>query len=327
MAPRPWGTTALTLALPLLALPLRAAAFAPAPAPTPVRRAPPPFRGAATVGVPSSPLFAENPSGALELAPVEAPSPQLPHPPQQFDRDAAIHAAVLLLVAGVVLAPTVAAHWAGGVARGWDPAEVAARVPLDLWRSYSDALASHPIGTKAATSAAVYAVGDVLAQRQEQAEGDALDRTRVVQSLVAGLVGHGPLSHFWYHGLEDFCNHVAHLPRAWWDFVPRVLVDQTVWGPFWNNSYILLLGIMQRRGPRQIWGDVQRTTVPLVVSGLKLWPLAHCVTYGLVPVEYRLLWVDAVEIVWVTILSTQAAAGHGPGRDDDGASTQEADVR
>jgi protein Mpv17 len=40
-----------------------------------------------------------------------------------------------------------------------------------------------------------------------------------------------------------------------------------------------------------------------VQAGWKLWPFAHLVTYGLVPVEQRLLWVDCVEIVWVTILS------------------------
>jgi protein Mpv17 len=38
-------------------------------------------------------------------------------------------------------------------------------------------------------------------------------------------------------------------------------------------------------------------------AGWKLWPFAHLVTYGLVPIEQRLLWVDCVEIVWVTILS------------------------
>lgn len=72
-------------------------------------------------------------------------------------------------------------------------------------------------------------------------------------------------------------------------------------------AYIVMLGIMQFQKPSQIWSDVKRTTIPLVLSGLKLWPLAHCVTYGLVPVENRLLWVDVVEIVWVTILATQAS--------------------
>lgn len=40
-----------------------------------------------------------------------------------------------------------------------------------------------------------------------------------------------------------------------------------------------------------------------VQAGWKLWPFAHIVTYGLVPLEQRVLWVDCVEIVWVTILS------------------------
>ncbi|KAF7805908.1 protein Mpv17 [Senna tora] len=39
-------------------------------------------------------------------------------------------------------------------------------------------------------------------------------------------------------------------------------------------------------------------------AGWKLWPFAHLVTYGVIPVEQRLLWVDCVELIWVTILST-----------------------
>ena len=76
---------------------------------------------------------------------------------------------------------------------------------------------------------------------------------------------------------------------------------------FYALQYIVLLGIMQLQKPSQVWADIKRTTIPLVVSGLKRWPLAHCITYGLIPVENRLLWVDLVEIVWVTILATQAA--------------------
>lgn len=53
---------------------------------------------------------------------------------------------------------------------------------------------------------------------------------------------------------------------------------------------------------------MKKSTIPLFISGLRLWPLAHCVTYGLIPVENRLAWVDLVEILWVTILASQAAA-------------------
>ncbi|KAM1448825.1 hypothetical protein ACFXTO_007746 [Malus domestica] len=42
----------------------------------------------------------------------------------------------------------------------------------------------------------------------------------------------------------------------------------------------------------------------MLTAGWKLWPFAHLVTYGEIPVEQRLLWVDCVELIWVTILST-----------------------
>ena len=42
----------------------------------------------------------------------------------------------------------------------------------------------------------------------------------------------------------------------------------------------------------------------LTQAGWKLWPFAHLITYGVIPVEQRLLWVDCVELIWVTILST-----------------------
>ncbi|KAF4347195.1 hypothetical protein G4B88_031212 [Cannabis sativa] len=44
--------------------------------------------------------------------------------------------------------------------------------------------------------------------------------------------------------------------------------------------------------------------VQVQLAGWKLWPFAHLITYGVVPIEQRLLWVDCVELVWVTILST-----------------------
>ena len=42
---------------------------------------------------------------------------------------------------------------------------------------------------------------------------------------------------------------------------------------------------------------------PLLKAGWRLWPLAHVVTYFVIPVQHRLLWVDMVELVWVTVLS------------------------
>ncbi|CAN6298664.1 unnamed protein product [Urochloa humidicola] len=58
-------------------------------------------------------------------------------------------------------------------------------------------------------------------------------------------------------------------------------------------------------------------------AGWKLWPFAHLITYGVVPVEQRLLWVDCVELVWVTILSTYSNE-KSEARISDGTSTPDA---
>jgi protein Mpv17 len=191
-----------------------------------------------------------------------------------------------------------------------DPATLGdriAHVPTFLWEHYSAVLAEYPIATKAATSATVYTIGDVIAQKNTPDLED-LDYGRITRSMLAGLIGHGPMSHVWYNVCDGFFADTLHLSTAWWAFLPKVVVDQTIWGPIWNNTYLLLIGLMKRERPEIIWDDIKKSTVPMVLSGLKLWPAAHLVTYGLIPVEHRLLWVDAVEIIWVTVLSTQAAS-------------------
>ena len=195
------------------------------------------------------------------------------------------------------------------IMRGWSLEETAIRIPSDIWNSYSSVLSTHPIQTKAVTSATVYTIGDLIAQRTEGSSISEIDLLRTLRSLLAGLIGHGPLSHIWYNVSDNLFTNVLHLPTNIWGTGVKIVIDQTTWGPIWNNTYILLLGIMKFQKPKDIGAEMKRTTIPLLKSGLKLWPLAHCVTYGLIPKENRLLWVDLVEIIWVTILASTAAAG------------------
>ena len=39
-------------------------------------------------------------------------------------------------------------------------------------------------------------------------------------------------------------------------------------------------------------------------ASLRFWPFIHLLTFSpLIPIELKLLWVDAVEVVWIAILS------------------------
>mmetsp|Transcript_10419 Transcript_10419/g.13209 ORF Transcript_10419/g.13209 Transcript_10419/m.13209 type:complete len:323 (+) Transcript_10419:115-1083(+) len=228
-----------------------------------------------------------------------------------LDVNAIVNAGVLMAVTILVLNQVATVD--AGIMRGWTTEEMAVRIPVDNWLSYSSVLNAAPVFTKAVTSATVYTIGDLISQATDGRSIGEYDRGRVLRSLLAGLLAHGPMSHVWYDVSEQLFENVLHLSSGIGGTAVKVAIDQTFWGPLWNNTYILLLGLMKFDKLENIWGEMKRTTIPLLMSGLKLWPLAHCVTYGLIPVENRLLWVDLVEIIWVVILSTAADGGgdHG----------------
>lgn len=231
---------------------------------------------------------------------------------QSFDINAAINICIIVF-AIVAVGQNILSAVPMVDMRGWTGEEQMIRLAQTNWERYSDILQHSPIQTKALTSATVYTIGDFISQKAEGISMGEIDRPRILRSLLAGLIGHGPMSHYWYNICDNLFENILHMTE-WWSFFPKVMVDQTTWGPFWNNTYILLLGLMKMDKLENIWEEMKRTTIPLIVSGFKLWPLAHCVTYGLVPVENRLLWVDIVEIAWVFILATAVSGGgHGHG--------------
>ena len=219
-----------------------------------------------------------------------------------------------------------------------------AKLPLQAYQAYEQVLQANPVTTKAVTSATVYTIGDIVAQfteqqqQQQQEENGVqgpeesssnnnfdIDTGRVVRSLVAGGIGHGPLSHVWYHLSEQFFNFVGLTSSSdvgWWSVIPKIAIDQIVWGTIWNSLYLSSVGVMKLAmtpltnkqsdglslsSIKNVLEETKSSIVPLFVDGLKLWPFAHIITYGVIPVEDRLLWVDAVEIIWVAIMATKAA--------------------
>lgn len=69
-------------------------------------------------------------------------------------------------------------------------------------------------------------------------------------------------------------------PVSRWVTIPKIVSDQIFWGPLWNAVYICFLGVLKRDTAKTIWTAITSTAVPLVVAGLRLWPLAHVITYG-----------------------------------------------
>ncbi|GMN57141.1 hypothetical protein TIFTF001_026259 [Ficus carica] len=182
---------------------------------------------------------------------------------------------------------------------GWTLYEVLRYAPAHNWIAYEQALKANPVLAKMMISGVVYAIGDWIAQCYEGKPIFEFERTRMLRSGLVGFALHGSLSHYYY----QFCE--ALFPfEDWWVVPAKVSFDQTVWSAVWNSIYYFVLGLLRFESPAYILSELKATFWPLLTAGWKLWPFAHLVTYGVIPIEQRLLWVDCVELIWVTILST-----------------------
>ncbi|KAK9085166.1 hypothetical protein Sjap_025577 [Stephania japonica] len=188
---------------------------------------------------------------------------------------------------------------ARGGGEGWTFFEILRYAPQHNWDAYEEALKSNPVFAKMVISGVVYTIGDWIAQCYEGKPLLEFDRARAFRSGLVGFLLHGSLSHYYY----QFCE--ALFPsKDWWVVPAKVVFDQTAWSAVWNSIYYGVLGLLRRESPDSILAELKATFWPMITAGWKLWPFAHLITYGAIPLEQRLLWVDCVELIWVTILST-----------------------
>ncbi|XP_009378494.2 uncharacterized protein LOC103966976 isoform X2 [Pyrus x bretschneideri] len=218
---------------------------------------------------------------------------------EEFERlvDRTINATVVLAAGTFVLTKLITVdqdYW-----HGWTLYEILRYAPQHNWSAYEEALKTNPVLAKMVISGVVYSVGDWIAQCFEGKPLLEFDRTRMLRSGLVGFTLHGSLSHYYYQLCEELIPF-----QDWWVVPAKVAFDQTVWAAIWNSIYFTVLGFLRFESPISIFSELKATFWPMLTAGWKLWPFAHLVTYGVIPVEQRLLWVDCVELIWVTILST-----------------------
>ncbi|OAY28657.1 hypothetical protein MANES_15G084600v8 [Manihot esculenta] len=182
---------------------------------------------------------------------------------------------------------------------GWTLFEILRYAPQHNWTAYEEALKTNPVLAKMMISGVVYSIGDWIAQCFEGKPLFEFDRARMFRSGLVGFTLHGSLSHYYY----QFCEELFPF-QDWWVVPAKVAFDQTAWAAVWNSIYFTVLGFLRLESPANIFSELKATFWPMLTAGWKLWPFAHLITYGVIPVEQRLLWVDCVELIWVTILST-----------------------
>lgn len=84
----------------------------------------------------------------------------------------------------------------------------------------------------------------------------------------------------------------------------KMILDCFTLGIFLNTvAFFLIMGILKGMNAVDIWNSLQKETVPMLITGYKVWPAASIIAYCFLPAERRILFFSFVGFCWGIYLS------------------------
>jgi len=174
---------------------------------------------------------------------------------------------------------------------------------------YEQRLHTQPLITKAVTSAAVGASGDLTCQLCFERRAEVSWWRLGTFTFLSGVLV-APVLHRWYSYLH------RHFPgESAGTVARRLLLDQLLFAPCFIPTFMVSLHTLEgeaaplRKAQHQWW--------PAVCANWQLWVPAQVINFRFVPVPWQVLFANGVALVWNVYLS--AASHHGGGEDGVGA--------
>jgi len=203
---------------------------------------------------------------------------------------------------------------------GWMPEslKLLQTFPSGFLADYQQAVTVSPLLTMACTSCFSYAVGDLVAQRVEgRWRAGLLDLGRSARNAALGFSLHGPLVYGWILLLEGPLAQLVGPNDQWSSVLLKIVLDQTLFSALLNLLYATLNFILSDLSPSEAFAKARRVLVPAMVSSWRFWPAVQLISFSpLIPVDFKLLWIDTMEILWVAYLSTTITNSAAPGERD-----------
>ncbi|KAE8896672.1 hypothetical protein PF005_g23585 [Phytophthora fragariae] len=186
---------------------------------------------------------------------------------------------------------------------------------------YDEWLHRQPLLTKMVTSSVLFGLGDRLAQRVEKIgktdeeleemakdnvveEGHLMSESaaKTVRMMVWGGMIMTPMMHTWYNLMERVFVGTGKLVAA-----KKVVADMVFVAPQMPIWFYTSTGLMAGRTLQDAFDDSIEKQPMTLMANYMLWPAANSITYGVMPLEYRLLFANCVHLGWASFLSYMAS--------------------
>jgi len=197
-------------------------------------------------------------------------------------------------------------HAYQAIVRAWRSSEsTTGLVRARVW--YSGQLHSRPLATKIATGFTLFGVGDIAMQRNNENKDKAaqIDLYRCAKMSVWGGFFNAAMGHAWYNIVEHLVS-----ARGSYGIFQKICFDQLLWTPFIDAGFFSYSALVDGRGVRGVVDDLREKYWVTLKQNWKVWPMVHVITYSLVPLHLRVVWVTTVGVCWSMFLSFMANDFH-----------------
>lgn len=167
--------------------------------------------------------------------------------------------------------------------------------------SYKSAIRKFPIASQAVQASLLMGVGDVIAQHAvEKVPLNSLNFRRTAEFSALGLFLVGPTLRFWYGRLDKL---VSPKQVAWKVAVKKASLDQFVFAPAFIVVFTSSISFMQGMNTESVVERLKAEYTTILKTNYVIWPTAQLINFALVPLNYQVLFVQMVAIIWNTYLS------------------------
>jgi len=172
---------------------------------------------------------------------------------------------------------------------------------------YSKQLELRPILTKSYTAGFIFGLSDYFAQKLESsndANGSTsrMNWTRVIASILVGLLYFGPAAHYWYEWifrLLPATTLASTLYKAFW--------GQVLFGPSFTCIFFATILMQSGNFSLKTWGQKIRNDLPGAwLAGIGYWPIVDLLSYSIIPVKWIPLFINMASFIWTIYLSLVA---------------------
>lgn len=189
---------------------------------------------------------------------------------------------------------------------------------------YDGCLQKSPLLTKCITSGVLFALGDMLAQRLE-ANGEpraheavaekpvsepSWDYKRTARMVIWGGVLFAPVGHGWYNLLERMVRSSGKAA-----VMQKIALDQLVYTPPLTLAFFTTTKLMEEATMDKFPYATSHAfdkLVPTLKVNWTVWPVIHLCTFTVVPLQYRILFINCMSIGWSAFLSLMSNKATGP---------------